>query len=88
LIVFKYSRADGTEQGIYTIRPDGKDLRRLTNVNTNVEPTWSPDGRQIAFVSERNLKSGIWVMNADGTSIQRLLPKADQVGPSPHWRPR
>jgi len=36
-------------------------------------PTWSPDGQQIAFVSERDNRNGeIYVMNADGSDVRRL----------------
>jgi TolB protein len=34
----------------------------------NVAPTWSPDGSQIAFLSDRSGKWDIWVMNADGSN--------------------
>jgi TolB protein len=36
-------------------------------------PTWSPDGRQIAFYSNRYIgRRQIWVMNADGTDVRNL----------------
>ncbi len=46
------------------------------------EPDWSPDGSKIAFSNEGHiseigpvrLESSIWVMNADGTGLQRLTP--------------
>jgi hypothetical protein len=58
---------DGDE--IYTIRSDGSDLRRLTHNEHLWDkfPTWSPDGRQIAFWSNRTGSRQIWVMEADGT---------------------
>ena len=45
---------------------------------SNVAPAWSPDGSQIAFLSNREAdgEAGqwrIWVMNADGSN-QRVLP--------------
>src|SRR5207247_7934192 len=45
----------------------------------NADPAWSPDGRQIAFVSGRGQGGSVgegwelFVMNADGTNTRRLL---------------
>ena len=36
------------------------------------EPAWSPDGSKIAFVSERDGRTEIYVMNANGTMQTRL----------------
>ena len=42
----------GDLTSLYTIRPDGSGLRRLTNSRADDEhPTWSPDGTRIAFAS-------------------------------------
>jgi len=40
----------------------------------NVAPTWSPDGTQIAFLTDRAGRWEIWVMNADGSNPQPLFP--------------
>ncbi len=40
----------------------------------NAAPTWSPDGSQIAFVSDRSGEWDIWIMNADGTNQRRMFP--------------
>jgi dipeptidyl aminopeptidase/acylaminoacyl peptidase len=42
----------------------------------NAAPAWSPDGSQIAFVTDRNGPWEIWVMNADGSGQHPLLPAA------------
>jgi hypothetical protein len=68
------STAPGNDE-IYTVNADGSGLQRLT-WNTwewDKHPTWSPDGRQIAFYSNRytGLRQ-IWVMDADGTDVRNL----------------
>jgi TolB protein len=61
---------------IYSINPDGSDLRRLTT-NTwewDKHPSWSPDGTQIIFWSNRGSgRRQIWIMNADGSNQRPLL---------------
>lgn len=52
----------------------------------NRYPSWSPDGRKIAFVSERDGNSEIYMMNADGSDVTRLTDhSADDWGAS--WSP-
>ncbi|MCL4300863.1 MAG: PD40 domain-containing protein [Anaerolineae bacterium] len=40
----------------------------------NAAPAWSPDGSQIAFLTDRSGQWEIWVMNADGSSQRPLFP--------------
>ena len=71
-IVFM-SIKDGN-RNLYVMDADGGNQRRLTNHwAKDLSPTWSPDGKKIAFVSDRN--EGyfqIWVMDADGANPVRL----------------
>ena len=49
-------------------------------------PAWSPDGRKLAFVSQRDGNSEIYVMNADGSGQRRLTwSEGDDTHPS--WSP-
>ena len=53
---------------VWTVDVDGTDLTRLTHSPApDFDPSWSPDGTQIAFRSERSGEPEIWVMSADGT---------------------
>lgn len=58
---------------IYTARPDGSDLRRLTNSpGYDTEATISPDGSTIVFTSVRDGDLDIYLMDADGGNVRRL----------------
>jgi Tol biopolymer transport system component len=58
---------------IYTARPDGSDLQRLTNWNVyTAEATVSPDGKRIVFTSTKDGDLDIYTMNVDGSDVRRL----------------
>ena len=67
---------------IYVMNADGSGVQRLTyNRSGDAGPVWSPDGKQIAFHSDRDAESRnrnwgpnleIYVMNADGSQTRRL----------------
>jgi Tol biopolymer transport system component len=40
----------------------------------NAAPAWSPDGRNIAFLTDRNGQWEIWIMNADGSNQRPMFP--------------
>lgn len=67
---------------IFTVNPDSEQYTRVTEGHgSSVRPTWSPNGRAIAF--ER--ASGVWVSTADGRTerqVYRGSAKAPQWSPS------
>jgi Tol biopolymer transport system component len=67
---------------------DGSGVKRLTdNPANDTSPVWSPDGKRIAFVSDRDDKEDeIYVMNAEDLSITRLTDSRDGDG-DPAWSP-
>ncbi len=56
---------------VYTLAPDGSDLVRLTTFGDVFAPTWSPDGKQIAF-ARLGSNHNIFVMDADGTNVRQV----------------
>jgi dipeptidyl aminopeptidase/acylaminoacyl peptidase len=50
----------------------------------NIDPAWSPDGKQVAFVSNRSGVSEIWAVSVDGTGLTQLTSEGLQVR-FPYW---
>ena len=72
---------------IYKMRSDGSDPVRVTNTQDNeTSPTWSPDGRRLLFVSDRNGNRDVYIMNADGNE-QQNLSKHPSEDWTPSWSP-
>ncbi|HEV8356984.1 MAG TPA: hypothetical protein VGQ17_09495 [Gemmatimonadales bacterium] len=66
---------------IYTSKPDGLDLRQLTdNGAYNAEATVSPDGRRIIFTSTRDGDLELYTMNVDGSDVRRLTRRVGYDG--------
>ena len=81
------STMDTPFEEIYVQNPDGSGFLRLTNNNAvDVSPTWSPDGRRIAFASDRDGDFEIYVMASDGTDVVKLTQN-DASDISPTWSP-
>ncbi len=72
---------------IYTVNPDGSDLRRVTHDPApDRSPAWSPDGTRIAFASRRDHNWDIYVVDAGGGEPLRLTAHPDYDG-SPSFSP-
>jgi Tol biopolymer transport system component len=73
LIVFTSDR--GGQSDLWTMRPDGSNQVRLTNDKVeDVFPTWSPDGKKIAWTrgGAFDPEGELWIMNADGTGGRQI----------------
>jgi TolB protein len=85
------ANGDGvTEQGVYLVRPDGRD-QHLLLTDPAGHPDWSPDGKRIAVATEPADGMGeIWIVNADGTDAKQLIACSGApcayVG-APAWSP-
>ena len=87
-IAFSSARDGNLE--IYVMDGDGSNQRRVTvNPARDESPVWSPDGKKIAFVSNRNNVNKdhmqIWVIDADGKNPMRLTDGLVDWGPD--WSP-
>ena len=85
LIIYAVSDATG-DFDIWIMEADGAAPRRLTNApGLDSRPAWSPDGRHLAFTTNRRGHLEIWVMASDGRD-QRPLITADTDVADPAWR--
>ena len=88
-----FARSDGAGTHVYSYNlARGCCLQRLTldRFSDNLSPTFSPDGRRIAFVSDRPGLPQIYVMAADGTGQELFAPMDWGVTGSsyaPEWSP-
>ncbi len=58
-----------------------------TGVSSDDDPAWSPDGKKIAFSTDRDDVWQIFVMNADGSGAKLLGKDPKQEGTKPVWKP-
>lgn len=66
---------------IYTARPDGNDLRPLTqNGAYNAESTVSADGKKIIFTSTMDGDIELYTMNVDGSDVRRITHRVGYDG--------
>lgn len=95
-----FSRAAQGDYEIYTIKPDGTGVKRLTfSKGNDAHMAWSPDGESIVFASTRmgfkdegtytdapQPYGELFVMRYDGTNLQQLTDNQWEDG-TPAWQP-
>jgi Tol biopolymer transport system component len=77
---------------IYTMSPDGSDVKQLTHLPPDSGAfwqSWSPNGKQIVFNEFRppDFLGQLWLMNADGTNQHLLLAEPDFNDVTPSFSP-
>jgi imidazolonepropionase-like amidohydrolase/Tol biopolymer transport system component len=73
---------------LYTLPIDGGQAKRITSGSAHdAQPRFSPDGARIVFVSDRSGRSGLWLVDVNGTSATALTPDANATFSSPAWMP-
>jgi len=73
---------------LYTMPAKGGELLPLTTgMQWDYQARYSPDGKQIVFISDRAGGDNIWVMNADGTDPRAITKEKKFMFGSPTWSP-
>lgn len=78
-VAFEIGTPRGSGRGIWTVRRDGRDRRRVHA--SGFEPAWSPDGTRLALTKW----SGLYTVRVDGTGLRQVAAGADLENPD--WQP-
>ena len=73
---------------IYSMPISGGQAKKLTpDIGWQMQPTFSPDGRYIAYTSDEGGGDNIWLMNADGSNQHAVTNETFRLLNSPAWSP-
>ncbi|MBW1688193.1 MAG: PD40 domain-containing protein, partial [Deltaproteobacteria bacterium] len=73
---------------LYTVPLEGGDSVAITSgMAFDSQPSYSPDGSHIAFVSDRDGAENVWIANSDGSDPKQLSKEKQSLYVSPSWTP-
>ncbi|PYQ62507.1 MAG: hypothetical protein DMF53_12825, partial [Acidobacteria bacterium] len=76
------------QEDLFVIGADGTGLRRLTDdIYKDRNPSWSADGRQILFYSDRSGRYEAWTIRPDGSALQPVTATRGEPILYPVWSP-
>jgi Tol biopolymer transport system component len=67
-----FTRLGPAEASLFVSNADGSGERGLTQGALDYNPAWSPDGKWIAFTSEREGSADLYRIRTDGSGLERL----------------
>jgi Tol biopolymer transport system component/imidazolonepropionase-like amidohydrolase len=73
---------------LYTLSIEGGDATRITSGRAmDMQPVFSPDGKHIAFTSDRAGGDNIWIINSDGSEPTQVSKEDFRLLNNPAWTP-
>ncbi len=73
---------------LYTLPITGGQATRITSGQAyDMQPAWSPDGKHLVFISDRNGSENLWIANADGSKPRAITTTERDNYMSPTWTP-
>jgi hypothetical protein len=79
---------EGSRDSIFLSRSDGTGLRRLTDdPYRNRGPKFAPDGKRLAFYSNRSGRYETWTINVDGSGLTQVTKNIGKGTWWPNWSP-
>ena len=73
---------------IYTMPFEGGEAKNIDRgMSFDSQPKFSPDGKKIAFISDRSGAENVWVMDADGQNPKQITKGSKSLFASPSWTP-
>jgi TolB protein len=79
------SRSDRGTFDVFTVRPDGTGIERLTTTGSNENPDWSPDGYHLVYSSLRGGQRNLFTITFDGTNERQITSGGGFTNPA--WGP-
>ena len=87
LVVSEHPKGTTRNRHVWMLNVRSRELRRFTNsAKSEYSPRWSPDGKRLAFLSDREESPQIYLMPSDGGEASRLTEGKNSVR-SFEWSP-
>lgn len=88
-IVFQRRNQGNDTWRLFTIAPDGGNLRQVTNGASDTDAAWSPDGQQLVYSSNYGglQEANVFVISADGGTPRRVTTNSGGYDGAPSWSP-